>query len=387
MVTGCSDSDGPRDTVVSEGPAYLVATRVWDDTSTTSYFHLTNSVEKGTRIDTSKAIEVPGAAKLFAVDKIGWFAVGGGEKPTITRYSLDESGTLNDHETISLESYGIQSLWDTLYVISATKMYYPDREGQRLIVINPTEMTIDGEIDLAETGRDGYLAVYSYSHLTRGDDIVFSVAWIDWNETDSIVEETGLVVIDTKEDSVVRFDEDTRCGGITQPIVTEEGEAYFVSSALAAAAHRLGRLDTEPCVLRVDENENRFDPDYLVKLEELTDSAIAGEPVPGGGNSIFIRVFDEDLGTVTEDALTWELTSQAAWRWVLWDTATGGLTKIKSLPPSTSDVLWFEVDGKTYGSETREDYSKTTLIELTASGGPKEALTAPGFLHGVARIR
>jgi len=114
---------------------------------------------------------------------------------------------------------------------------------------------------------------------------------------------------------------------------------------------------------------------------------MAGEPIPGSGNDIFLRAFDTDLGTVSDEMLTWELTSQSAWRWLRWDVATGDVTDVDPLDPSTSDVLWFRVSGKVYGTETTADYSETTLIELTAEGGPRRAMTAPGFLHGVARIR
>jgi hypothetical protein len=383
---GCGE-DGVETDGVDEGPAFLVGTRVWDDTSTSSYFHVISSIDEGASIDKDQALEVPGAAKLYAIEGVGWFAVGGGEEPTITRYALGDDGVLKPHETISLQSYGIDSLWDTLYVVSPTKMYYPDRDGQRLIIINPSAMQITGEVDLGETGREGFLSLYSYAHLERGSDILFSVAWTDWNETDSILGETGLLVLDTETDTVSRFDVDARCGGITQPVETSSGDVYFVSSALAAAAHRLDRLPTPPCALRVRAGDDAFDADYLESLEEITGSALAGEPVPGGGSDIFLRAFDEDLGTVPDGALTWELTSQSAWRWLRWMPGSGDVAAVDALEPSTSDVLWFRVDGKVYGTESTADYSETTLIELTAEGGPRRALTAPGFLHGVARIR
>jgi hypothetical protein len=370
-----------------EAAAYLLGTRIWDDTSTTSYFHVVDSIEEGNEVDTDQAIELPGAAKLFAVDGIGWFAVGGGEAPTITRYELDAKDRLAAKDTISLLNYGVESLWETLYVVSPTKMYYPDRDGQRLIIINPTAMEIVGEVDLAETAREGFLSVYSYDHLERGDQILFSVAWIDWNEADAILGETGLVVLDTKTDTVTRFDVDDRCGGITQPVVTSTGDAYFVSSALAAAAHRLDRLPTAPCALRIRADADAFDADYLKQLEAITGKALAGEPIPGGGDDIFLRAFDEAIGDVSDDALTWELTGQLAWRWMKWNVTSDQATEVSGLEPATSDVLWFQVDGKVFGTETKADYSETTLIELTAAGGPRRALTAPGFLHGVARIR
>lgn len=371
----------------TQAPAFLLGTRVWDDTSTTSYFHVASSIKAGAAVDEAQALEVPGAAKLYATEGVGWFAIGGSEAPMITRYTLDDEGRLDEGDTISLQNYGVESLWDTLYVVSPTKMYYPDRDGQRLIIINPSAMEITGEVDLGETGREGFLSLYSYAHLERGSDLLFSVAWIDWNETDSILGETGLVVLDTQTDTVSRFDVDARCGGITTPVEMSSGDVYFASSALAAAAHRLDRLSTPPCALRVRAGDDAFDANYLENLDELTGNALAGEPIPGGGSDIFLRAFDDNLGTVADGALTWELTSQLAWRWLRWTPGTGDMSPVDALEPSTSDVLWFRVDGKVYGTETKADYSKTTLIELTAEGGPRRAMTAPGFLHGVARIR
>jgi len=156
---------------------------------------------------------------------------------------------------------------------------------------------------------------------------------------------------------------------------------------LAGAAHRLGRLPTKPCALRVQAGETTFDAQYLEDLDALTGADVSGEPIPAGGNALFLRVFDESLATVADDSATYELTGQSAWRWVRWDVATDDVEAIASLEPSTSDVLWFQVDGHVYGTETTADYSETTLIDLTAEGGPKRELTAPGFLHGVARIR
>lgn len=370
----------------AETPAFVIGTRVWDDTSTTSYFNVVSTLDAGTLVDLDDAIEVPGAAKLYAIEDVGWFAVGGGEDPSIARYVLSQDGELEEREKISLQSYGVQSLWDGLYVVSETKLYYPDRANGQLIVINPTEMVIEGVVQLPEAVREGYLSLYGYTPLLRDGKLLFTVGWFDWRETDSILGETGLVVLDTETDTVERFEVDERCGGITTGVVAGSGDAYFVSSALAAAAHRLGRLTTEPCALRVNAGEDSFDPGYLVKLADVTSSAISGEPVPAGGSGVFLRVFDEAQGTITDESATVDLTGQAAWTWWRWDLASGAAAPIESLAPSTADVLWFEVDGRVYGTQSTEDYSQTTLIELT-SEEPQTALTVPGFVHGVARVR
>lgn len=101
----------------------MVGTRVWDDTSTTSYFHVVSSLDASTVVSRGDALEVSGAAKLYSIAGAGWFAVGGGEEPTITRYSVSAAGRLEEQERI--QPQGVHSLWDTLYVVSPTRCTIP----------------------------------------------------------------------------------------------------------------------------------------------------------------------------------------------------------------------------------------------------------------------
>jgi hypothetical protein len=389
VACGGGDTDPPDDPDAAAGPAFAIGTRVWDDTTTTSFFNVVGSLSAGTVVDTSQAIEVAGAAKLFSLGSLGWFAIGGGESPTISRYEVDADNQLVPRETISLQNYGVESLWDTIYVVSPTKAYYPDRDNRQLIIWNPTAMTISGSIDLAQTEREGYLSLYGYTPVIRGNQLLFTVGWFDWTTNDTVLAETGLVVIDTATDTVARFDVDDRCGGITTGIEVANGDVYFASSALAGAAHMLERLTTEPCALRLLADATAFDPTYRVQLDTLdtlADGAVAGEPVSGGGDRIFLRVFDEEAAELPAEPATWDVTGQVAWTWLAWDVGTDTAAAASSLPPSTADVVWFEVEGVTYGAQTTADYSSTTLIDLTAAT-PTPALTAPGFVHGVARVR
>jgi hypothetical protein len=390
VVAACGDNlgddTGDADAAPLAGETFLLGTRVWDDSSTTSYFHVVPSLEAGTGVDTDLAVEVPGAAKLFAVPGAGWFAIGAGESPVITRYTLDGSGRLVAGASVTFQDYGVTSLWPSLYVVSPTKVYYPDRDGQQLIVWNPTTMEVTGSIALPGTGRTGFLSLYGYTPIVRGDLLLFAVGWFDWAINDTVLGETGLVVVDTRTDQLVRVDVDTRCGGISEAVITGSGDAYFVSSALAGAARRLGRFSLEPCALRIRAGAEAFDDGYAARLADVTGAAIAGEPIPGGGDDIFLRVFDESLATVGAGDATWKLTGQSAWRWLRWDVTSGDARPV-DLAPATSDVLWFQVGDRVFGTETTPDYASTTLVELTAAGGPSRALVAPGFLHGVARIR
>jgi len=391
LMAACGNSNDDSATNSSpratDRPAFVAATRVWDDTTTTSYFHVLPGIDASVEVDPGQALEVPGPAKLFAYGELGWFAVGDGESPTITRYTLSPDGKLAPGVSISLLDYGVSDLWDSLYFASADKAYYPDAHNSQLIVWNPTRMEVTGSISLPETARDGYLSYYGVTPIRRGSELLFSVGWFDWLETDTILPETGLVVLDTKTDEVRRFDVDPRCAGVTHAVELDSGDAYFVSSALAGAAHRLGRLETAPCALRVGRDADAFDEDFELALGSLTDGAIAGEPASAGGDALFLRVLDDDEVTVASESRTWDVTGQPAWRWVRWDVTRGELTPLTDLAPSTADVFWFRVEDKVFASETAPDYSKTTLIDLTAELGQRRALTLPGFLQNIARVR
>lgn len=386
---GCADAGEEQPAPVGQvgEEAFVIATRVWDDTATNSYFHVVPSLDEGTTVDPSQAMEVPGSARLFAFEDQGWLGIGDGESPTISRYTLDARDALVKGDAISLQPFGVESLWPTNYVISPTKAYHPDRAGEQIVIWNPTTMEVQGTIPLPDTAREGYLALYGYGSIQRGKTLLFSVGWFDWATSDAVLPETGLVAIDTETDTVVRFDVDDRCGGITQPVEAASGDAYFVSSALAGAAYHLDRLETEPCALRILKDADAFDPDFALHLSELTDGAIAGDPIPAGGDSLFLRVFDEGLATIGEEAKTFEITGQPAWHWWRWDTAANEAAPVGELVPSPANVSFFEVDGRVFAIDEKDDSTASTLIELTAEGGPRLGLTTPGYLHGVAKVR
>jgi len=373
----------------SQPPAYLAATRVFtpDGTGSTTYMQVLGSIESGSRLELANATEFAGPAELFSIKEIGWFGVGDGNAPVLTRYSLSADGKLEADQKLNLASYGVQEFFaDKTYYVSPTKVYYPDPDGKQLLIINPTAMTVDGVIPLPQTGREGYTAVYAYAAVRRGDKLLFSVGWFDWTN-DKILPETGLVSLDVNSNALLGFSVDARCGGITQPATVSSGDVYFASSALAGALSKLGRLSTAPCALRIKAGEELFDPTYALALAELTGGAIAGEPVPVGGDEIFLRVLDDKRLTIKPESASWDLTGSPAWSWARWNVVTGQVTQLASLEPSTADVLWFESEGRVFAGQTTPDYASTTLIELTAAGGPKPALSSAGFFSGLAKIR
>lgn len=383
----CGDDTSSTDNANAQ---YVVTSRIFsaDGDDVTSYLHLVPSLDATTKVDLKNAIEVAGSAKVFALED-GWLAVGSGDSVRITRYEADPTkGLTKTGQTIDLQPSGVQSLWETLYVASSTKVYYADRENAQLVIINPKEMTVEGKIALPETERKGYLALYSYSAVKRGNKLIFSVGWFDW-DNDKVLPETGLVVLDTDTDKVARFDVDSRCGGITTPVTLDSGDTYYVSSALNGATKFVKREAAVPCALRVLAGQDKFDANYALELSDITSGAVAGEPVPAGGNALFLRVLDQSAVETKGDDASWDVTGQTVWTWWKWEPGKDGkanASQVSTLEPSTADVTFFKVGDRVFGAQTTEDYSETTLLELTAEGGPKPALTVPGFASNLVQL-
>src|SRR6185312_7697945 len=82
FASACSDSDAASEQTHAGGaPLYLAMTRIFDDVTTTSYLHVLDSLDSKAEVDTTKAREISGPAKLYAYGDDQWFAVGGGEEP------------------------------------------------------------------------------------------------------------------------------------------------------------------------------------------------------------------------------------------------------------------------------------------------------------------
>lgn len=196
----------------------------------------------------------------------------------------------------------------------------------------------------------------------------------------------GLVVIDTDSDRVLSYAEDERCQGITWSAVTPDGDLYAATSPYYSVFQRVTGRGPAPCALRVRDGETAFDPDYKVELAELTGGRVAGGIAPAGEGASFVRAVEPDV-EIDEDSEVSGVWSDAVWSWQRWDLATNKLDAVVSLPPSAAGGLTYEVDGRVYAVDAEADWSASTLIDLTAEGGPQPALHATGYIYGAARIR
>src|SRR5688572_32694700 len=100
VLGGCGGSEDPPPEGVT--PAFAVMYEVFDDTGSSSYLSLLESLDE--TIDPSTAREFPGGRAFLQVYD-GWIFVGDATTPNVTRFSLGQDGSLVEDGTISFANY------------------------------------------------------------------------------------------------------------------------------------------------------------------------------------------------------------------------------------------------------------------------------------------
>jgi hypothetical protein len=392
VLFGCGGKDDapPATPVDAAGPVYLLGGTVFG-TPRVSYLVPIASLAAGTTVDYARGLEMTGGAGFYGVPGSGQVFVGSGESPELTRYLLDAGGTFVRGPTLSLAGQGFSTALVNdggVVFLSETKAYFIHQEDLRAVIWNPSTMELVAPLPLPEElRRDGFQVVFDGKAQRRDDDLYLIASWAD-HTNGRYPAGTLLITIDTRTDAVVSRELDPRCGQVFGSVRHPSGDIYYACSTWAAATHRvLGQqYGSESCLLRVRKGERRFDPTFYVKLPDLVGGRVAGDLAGTAGTEGFMRVLDETTFPIPAQATVSEVTGAAAWRWWRLD-----LDRLEARPldlaPSAAGATELAIDGATFTSVSAADFSQTTLIEMTAPGGPRPSLTLRGFVHSGLRLR
>jgi len=271
--------------------------------------------------------------------------------------------------------------------LSSIKAYFIHQEDLKAVIWNPSAMTIEGTLALPpELKKDGFVVVFDGKAQRQGNDLYLVATWAN-HKDGKYPPGAMLVTIDTTTSTVVSKETDPRCSQVFDSMRHPNGDLYYACSTWSAATHRVlgDQYAAASCLLRIRRGERRFDPQFYIKVADLTGGQVTGELIPGLGSEGFIRVLDEKLFPIDSSKSVRDLTRAEAWRW--WrldlDKMTASAT---DLAPSAAGATKIAIDGVVYTSLSKKDFSETTLVEMTATGGPRLGLVARGFVHNGLRM-
>jgi hypothetical protein len=390
-LAGCGGSDA-TDTFPEDGRYALSTTLFQPDGGATSLLGLIDDPGVAGEFDTTRAIEIGGAAALFGDDGRNVFALGSSDSATVTRYERLAGGALAARGALSLGPYGITSAFkrpELVPMLSATKAYWIDDVSSQVVVWDPAGMTVNGSFSLEAAQRDGLLLEVGEAMLRDG---ALFVSANYRTADDGEVGEAVAIVIDTVSDTVTDVLTDERCGGTLDIAAADDGTLYFASNSYAASLFALGRSTDypAPCVLRINPGERVFDPGYVVSMLELTEGRAAGQLVLGGGGSAYVLALHTELLEAPFDPNgdLFAAYEASAWRW--WSVELGSANPgvlVADAPVRSAANRVLSAGGREFIANLDLDTGTTTLLSPQPGGQLAPGLAVTGYPYGMVQLR
>ena len=399
LALGCAN-DGSGGTTVIEPPNggdsstdwYALTSVIRNPDSDTGFVLRTQRLD-GQRLDIGAALEVPGGAVVYGAGDSTIF-VGQGDAPILTRYEVGIDGSLTETGRMSLANEGLSRTWwaqQQVQFASPTRAYLILSDG-RVIVWNPTEMTIEETIQIPGVQRQGYEIWTSRPFARQQDEIVWTINWVNFNN-EEFLGEVAFAVMDLPTGEVSVSPSVQGCGEVSRGAIAESGETVWVTSTYGAA---INLIDSDrhptPCLLRVAPGAMAFsegveEPNAL--LPEV--GGLVAEVTQMRPGYAVIRAFNPDALEVeiTPETQQYEISQASVWSWHWVNLDTGDTGLIPELGLTLADSYPYQVGERSVTTFPLEDFSETDLVDLTNvdSGSPETLLTAPGFIYSALEVR
>ncbi len=400
LLAGCGDetqvlpAPGEGGRADPEAPLYGLAVSVFNPDASQTYLITTSDLSARQFDVRGQGLELPGF--LFPFSHQDAIFVPNEDGPTLTRYALGAGGALEEGITLSFASRGYAAAMDSFNfpVLSATKAYAFDPPNSRVHLWNPTAMTLlPGEIDISMIQREGFvarIAADADAARQQGNLLFVPVGWED-ALTEDARPVSGLLVIDTETDTVVKLLEDERCTEFQSSVRTASGDLYFFTSEHSIVTLSGQNTDYPSCALRIRAGESDFDPDFVLNISELTSRPIGCCGVWAGGESVYVPVLYEERVMVSDRRELWSESNNDYRYWRI-DLGSNEAREITSLPffNSGGPNVYELPDGLVYRALTLrpdEGPDESTLLELTRAAEPTVGAAFQGSLTLLTRLR
>jgi hypothetical protein len=207
-----------------------------------------------------------------------------------------------------------------------------------------------------------------------------------WEQDYRFGSSSRIFTIDGVTQRVIAQHDEPRCEQLAVSSRASDGTTYYSAYAHSAAARAVlgAGYGTRSCGLRVVPPGETFDRGWEVDLSALAGGRPAGEFVLASDSVGYFRAYYADEIGVTAES--WQDDSGTpAYRWWRWEI---GAPVAEELPGQvlTVEAAHYAVGGHVYVGNPSADWSKTTIVQLSASG-LRSGLVVTGTPGGIVQVR
>lgn len=389
------DAGGDREDAGSDGgdtgsdagkPLYALASYVFDDTTTSTYLTLLDSIGERDDIELADAREFSGWANPGAFD--GNLFMSSSEQPEMTRYSVSSSGALGSAETLSFANFTSDSapMFANFFVDRDTALITLDRTTR--VLWNPSAFEIIGEADevSVELTRDGMsVAAYAHRDGVRPDGVFQSYYWhdADWYA----FHPSSQIAVYDNEDASLKKLIDVACPALHLASADEDGNLYFSPVGDIIAYQLLEEDAPASCAVRIDAGEQKIADGWPRDLTELTEGRPTGELRYLRDGFAVLSVYHKERATIGPDVVSTDLIADDNWRFWLVDLDGWTAEPIEDLEWLAGGSHLSTVDGRAFLFSTSSDFSSTTVYELSADAHATRLFETPGYAEKFLKLR
>ena len=388
-VSACSDDTTAKMSerpLSGSGSLYAVMYEVFTADDSDSYLSVFDSLDIE-EIDTKNAREFGGGRAFLQVYN-DWIFVGEPATPIVRRFSYDRSGKLTEEGEISFANYGLMDGgiddWGVNF-ISPTKAYFLAYEDGTTIIWNPTEMTIEGEIPApAEYVREGF-TTSSTTAAVRGNRLFRSIFW-ESTETTERSQDQLLLVYDTEKDEFIESAPETRCPGLSNRSFEAEDGTWYFSNWIWPVADTLLYGAPKHCVLRIQPDSDRFDPEWSFTYADVADGREGAMFTYLADGKGLASIFHDENIEHDETTDPWDYAGSPNWE--LWNVDIEARTgsPVSGVPLNTGAFTPVQVDERAFVMIPDEGWENTQLYEVDGDEAtPKVSI--PGWSYMLRKLR
>lgn len=381
--TGSQDGGDEDGGTPEEPPMYAVVTvpATTMGAPATSYVILSDKLTGELKTEDA-ALEVAGTALAAGPTGGKRLFIATGDSGLVKRYDLTDDNKLTESGEVNFEAKQIQGFSgyaSNFQFVDTNKAYYLAQGAAKIVIWDPQELAITGEIALPQLVREdpanpgmNFASSVTGAPLRVGDKIYFFTAW-DSRAAGiiKVVPAATVVVLDTKTDQAKVVVDEGTCGYTRDGVVSGDW-IYLATEAAGTAVNYLNEANgAAPCMRRFNMKTEAFDDAYKPDL-----NAIAGAPAgslvatPSGGALIYVldtATADPMIGTGEGQINNPRVLAVSA----LWKTArlTVGDTpsiEVLDLPLASGTVLPLPLKGDFHVTATFDD--EPELREVTDDG-------------------
>jgi len=381
-------AQGPSNSanVVSAGALLVITERESTDGASLHYLHALDEWPSSGELDYDKAVELGPPGVAFVQDNALFFYHAQAGK--IEKITVDKSGAVQRGrdigEEISFVGRGISGFDAEPVRVSGSTAFLVDEKSAQVARWNPSKMEIESvdamSGDVLE--REG-LKVQFQLGVAAGSRVFTTASYRNW-ETNTVAQQAALGVFEQDSPGDVKIISDDRCApSVAIGPFLDQDHVYLVTDG--AQGYDLlaspNKVDKPQCIVRIDPDENAFDQDYFINLQELTGTPAIYMAFPMADHKLLVSLWSPD-----EEVSKYKTTADAKWFWdrpatyayKIIDLNTKSVRDVDGLPLAAArSPKSLIVDKENYVQLFRDDRG-SDLYRVKTDGSTSKVLASPG---------